>query len=86
MLEQRASFSGLDTCNYVEFGHFDKYPQLIFYVERRAIYNRLDIDAHLNVLCKTKIILEVQASNIRDDVEKHFSKKNLKQITEEGHI
>ena len=54
MLEQRASFSGLDTCNYVEFGHFDKYSQLRFDVERRAIYNRFDIDAHLNVLCKIR--------------------------------
>ena len=50
MMEQGGSFSGLDTCNHVEFGRFDKYSILIFYVERRALYNRFYINAHLNVL------------------------------------
>ena len=60
MLKQRGSFAGLDTFNHVEFGPFDKYSQLRFDVERRAIYNRFDIDAHLNVLCYNKIISEVK--------------------------
>ena len=67
MLEKQGLFFVLDTCNNVEFGHFNKYSQLRFDVERRAIYNRFDIDAHLNVLCKNKIISEVQASNMRED-------------------
>ena len=36
MLEQRRSFAVLDTCNHVEFRHFEKYSQLRFDVERRA--------------------------------------------------
>ena len=72
MLEQRGTFSGLDTCNHVEFGHFDKYLQLRFDVERRAIYNICDIDAHLNVLCNNKIISEVQASDMREDADNFF--------------
>ena len=63
------SFAVLDTCNNVEFGHFDKYSQLRFDVEIRAICNRFYIDAHLNVLWKNKIISEFQASNMREDAE-----------------
>ena len=53
MFGQRGSFAGLDTCNDFEFGHFDSHSHLRFDVKRRAIYNRYDIDAHLNILVKT---------------------------------
>ena len=74
-LEQRGSFSGLNTCNNVEFGNFDKYSQLRFDVERRAIHNRFDIDDHLSVFCNNNIISEVQASDMREDADKFCSNK-----------
>ena len=86
MLEQRGSFSGLNTCNNVEFGNFDKYSQLRFDVERRAIHNRFDIDDHLSVFCNNNIISEVQASDMREDADNFCSNKNIKSYTEEGHI
>ena len=77
MLEQRGSFSGLNTCNNVEFGNFDKYSQLRFDVERRAIHNRFDIDDHLSVFCNNNIISEVQASDMREDADNFCSISSL---------
>ena len=84
MLEQQGSFSGLYTCNHVEFRHFEKYSQLRFDVERRAIYNRFDINAHLNVLCNNNIISEFQASDMREDDDNLCSNKSLKNFYRGG--
>ena len=79
-MEQRGSFVGVDTCNHVEFGHFDRYSSLRVDVERRAIYNRFDINAHLNVLCKNKIISEVHASDMRKDAENVCANKDFTKL------
>ena len=76
MLEQRGSIAGFDTCNHVEFRHFNKYSQLRFDVERRAIHNRFDMDDHLSVFCNNNIISEFQASDRREDADNFCSNKN----------
>ena len=80
MMEQRGSFVGVDTCNHVEFGRFDRYSILRFDIESRAIYNRLDINAHLNVLCKNKIISEVHANDIWKDAENECTNKDFTKL------
>ena len=39
MFQQNGSFSSIDTCDHVSFGHFDKPSILRFEVEIRAIFN-----------------------------------------------
>ena len=56
MMEQYGSFSGLDTWNHVEFGNFDKNYIIIFYNEDKDISSRYDVNNHLDLLCKHKII------------------------------
>ena len=80
MMEQRGSFAGVDTCNHVEFGRFDRDSILRFDVEMREIYNRFDIYAHLNVLCKNKIISEVHAKDIRKDAENVYANKDFTKL------
>ena len=53
-MEQYGSFGGLDTCNHVEFGHFDKHYILIFDNEDRTIANWYDVNTRLDVLFKQK--------------------------------
>ena len=56
MMKQYGFFGGLDTCNHVEFGNFYKSSILIFDNEDEDIFNRYDVNTHLDVLCKHKII------------------------------
>ena len=65
MFEQRGSFGGLDTCNHVDFGKFDDHSLLRSEIENKAIYNRHDINAHLDELCKNKIISSQMVSDMR---------------------
>ena len=69
MMEQCGSLAGLDTCNHVEFRRFDKYSILRFEVKKRTIYNRFDINANLNVLCKNKFLSVVHDNNMKKNAE-----------------
>ena len=77
MFEQRGSFGGLDTCNHVEFGKFNKCSILRHDNEDRSIANRLDINIHLNSLVKHKIISSEMANDMRNSAQ--YS-KNVKII------
>ena len=72
MFEQRGSFGGIDTCNHVEYGKFDKNSLLRHEVENRAIHNRLDVNLHLDTLCKHKIISSEMVNDMRN-CSYHFS-------------
>ena len=65
MMEQRGTFIGLEICNHVEFGRFDKYSKLRFEVEARSIKNRYDINAHLDTLCDKNILSRHSANDMR---------------------
>ena len=75
MYEQRGSFSGLDTCNHVEFGRFDCHSVLRHEVEDRAISNRYDVNCHLDVLCGKNIISSEMVNTMRNSA-KVFSEGN----------
>ena len=77
IMEQCGSFAGLDTCTHVEFGRFEKYSILRFDLETREIYNRFNINAHLNVLCKKKTISKNHANTTRKDAENACSNKDF---------
>ena len=49
-MEQRGTFTDLETCDHVKFGRFDKYSKLPFEVEVISIKNRFDINAHLDTI------------------------------------
>jgi predicted GIY-YIG superfamily endonuclease len=72
MFEQRGTFGGLDTCNHVEFGKFEKCSQLRNEGENRAIFNRHDINTHLDTLCKHKIISSEMVENMRNSAQ-HYA-------------
>ena len=65
MFEQRGCFGGLDTCNHVEFGRFDRPSYLRHEIENRAILNRHDVNAHLDSLAEHKIISTPMVENMR---------------------
>jgi hypothetical protein len=69
MMEQRGTFTGLETCNHVEFGRFDKYSKLRFEVEARSIKNRYDINAHLETLCNKNVLSRHSANDMRVHAE-----------------
>ena len=69
MFEQRGSFGGLDTCNHVGFGKFDKCSILRHEIEDRSITNRIDINLHLNVLVKHKIISSEMVNDMRNSTQ-----------------
>ena len=56
MTEQYGSFGGLDTCNHVEFVNMEKRSILIFENEDKSITNKYDINTHLNVLPRKKVV------------------------------
>ena len=80
MFEQRGSFSGLDTCNHVEFGRFDSYSLLRNQIEDRCIYNRYDINTHLDTLVKAKIISSETADNMRENSQNSASERCYKRL------
>ena len=80
MFEQRGSFSGLDTCNHVEFGRFDSYSLLRNQIEDRCIYNRYDINTHLDTLVKAKIISSETADNMRENSQNSASERRYKRL------
>jgi predicted GIY-YIG superfamily endonuclease len=65
MFEQRGCFGGLDTCNHVEFGRFDRPSYLRHEIENRAILNRHDVNTHLDSLTKHQIISTPMVENMR---------------------
>ena len=69
MFEQRGHFNGLDTCNHVEFGNFEKRSLLRFQNEDRSIQNCYDINAHLDTLCKHNVISSDMVQNMRYSAE-----------------
>ena len=54
MFEQRGIFSGIDTCNNVEVGGFEKHSILQFKNENKAISNCSNINRYLETLCHHK--------------------------------
>ena len=66
MYEQRGCFAGLDTCNHVEFGNFERHSILRHEVEDRAIGNRFDVNLHLDTLHKNNIISNEMVKNMRE--------------------
>ena len=69
-MEQYGSFGSLDTCNHVEFGNFEKRYILIFENENKAIANWYDINIHLDVLCKCKIVSSETVNYMRTKPQK----------------
>ena len=69
-MEQYGSFGGLGSCSHVEFGNFHKRSILIFGNEDKAIDNRYDVNTHLDVLCKHKIISSETVNSMRNKYQK----------------
>jgi hypothetical protein len=65
MMEQCASFGGLDTCNHDKFGNFEKHSILRFENEDRAIAHWYGVNTHLDTLSKHKIISSETANSMR---------------------
>ena len=70
IIEQYGSFGGLDTCNYVEFSHSGKRSILISENECKGIANRYDVNPHLDVLCKHKVISSETDNSMRNKAQK----------------
>ena len=81
MFEQKGHFSGLDTCNHVEFGNFDNRSRLRFEIEDRSIHNRYDINAHLDKLCRHGIISSETVTNMRNSANENANEDNYKKLT-----
>ena len=78
MYEQKGCFSGLDTCNHVEFGRFDCHSILRHEVEDRAISNRYDVNCHLDVLCQKGIISSEMVKTMRESAKAFSDVNSLK--------
>ena len=66
----------MDTCNHVEFGNFEKFSILIFENEDKYIANQYDVNNHLDVLCKHKIISSETINSMHNKDQK-FKRKNV---------
>ena len=64
----------MDTCNHVEFGNFEKFSILIFENEDKYIANQYDVNNHLDVLCKHKIISSETINSMHNKDQK-FKRK-----------
>ena len=78
MYEQRGCFAGLDTCNHVEFGRFDRYSILRHEIEDKAISNRFDVKLHLNSLCNNNIISTEMAETMTESANYFNSTNDLR--------
>ena len=78
MYEQRGTFSGLDTCNHVEFGKFDRHSVLRHEIEDRSISNRFDVKLHLNNLCESDVISKEMAKDMTESAEYYNTNNDLK--------
>ena len=70
MMEQYGSFGDLDTCNYVELGHFEKLYILIFYNEDKSISDWYNVNNLLDVLYKQNIISSETVNYFRNKAQK----------------
>ena len=84
MLEQCGTFSGLETCNHVQFGRFGEYSILRFDAEARSIYSRFDIDAHLNVLCENNMLSRNEINDMRIHAERFAVGRNFTKLYHGG--
>ena len=73
-MEQYRSFGGLDTCNHVEFGNFEKSSIIIFENEDKAITNKYDVNTHLDVSCNKKIISNGIVNSMHNKYQKYKHK------------
>ena len=60
IMEKYGSFGGLDTCNHVEFGDFEKHSIIVSYNEDKYIVNLYGVNTNLDVLFK-KIYLKLNS-------------------------
>ena len=67
---QYGSFGGLDTCYHVEFGNFEIRYILIFDNEDKSIADRYNVNPHLNLLCKHKIISNETVDSMHNKAQK----------------
>ena len=75
MFQQTGTFSGIDTCTASSYGRFDlPKSMLLNESESRSLFNRHDINIHLQTLQKEKIISEVVAKS-KISMAKSFSSK-----------
>ena len=79
MFEQRGYFSGLDTCNHTEFGHFDRHSILRHEIENKAIANRSDVAFHLDSLVEENIISSETAKIMKESSTVYNDTNNLRQ-------
>ena len=70
MIEKYGSFGGLDNCNHVEFGNFEKRSILISENEDKAISNQYGVNTLWDVLCKHKIISSETINSMRNKAKK----------------
>ena len=70
------SFVGLDHCNHVEFGNFEKSYIIRFDNEDKDIFNWYDVNAHFDVLCKHKTI-KSETVNYMCNKAQRFKCKNV---------
>ena len=81
MMQQHGFFGGLDTCNHVEFGNFQKRSIIRYENESKAVANRLDINIHLDTLCNEKIISSETVKSIRDKATQFKNETDIKPYT-----
>ena len=80
IFEQRGSFGGINTCNHVEYGKFDTNSLLRDEVDNRAIHNRLDVNLHLDALCKHKIISSEMVNAMRKCSYRYSNEINYERL------
>ena len=80
MFEQRGSFGGIDTCNHIEYGKFDTNSLLRHEVDNRTIHNRLDVNLHLDALCKHKIISSEMVNAMRKCSYRYSNEINYERL------